>query len=172
MATTFISFIYRPTSSSLDTTELLEKEYQKIYKPLGKFLFTHPDFHFTFYFPGNRIQFYKKKRPEFLTLLKQLIERNQVEVLGGAFYDPLMPLLFTADRNGQLDLLSAEIRQSIGKRPRGCSHSRIRRRQRPCCSPGRGSVRFCGSFLYLLIRWTKEFYHPSPKGAMRKNEKL
>ena len=121
MATTFISFIYRPTSSSLDTTELLEKEYQKIYKPLGKFLFTHPDFHFTFYFPGNRIQFYKKKRPEFLTLLKQLIERNQVEVLGGAFYDPLMPLLFTADRNGQLDLLSAEIRQSIGKRPRGCS---------------------------------------------------
>ena len=54
MATTFISFIYRPASSSLDTTELLEKEYQKIYKPLAKFLFAHADFHFTFYFPGNR----------------------------------------------------------------------------------------------------------------------
>ncbi len=121
MATTFISFIYRPASSSLDTTELLEKEYQKIYKPLAKFLFAHADFHFTFYFPGNRIQFYKKKRPEFLTLLKQLIERKQIEILGGAYYDPLLPLLFTADRNGQLDLLSAEIRQSLGKRPRGCS---------------------------------------------------
>ncbi|WP_027727620.1 alpha-amylase/4-alpha-glucanotransferase domain-containing protein [Treponema sp. C6A8] len=121
MATTFISFIYRPASSNLDTTELLEKEYQKLYKPLAKFLFAHPEFHFTFYFPGNRIQFYKKKRPEFLTLLKQLIERNQIEISGGAYYDPLLPLLFTADRNGQLDLLSAEIRQSLGKRPRGCS---------------------------------------------------
>ena len=121
MASTYINFIYRSLSSNLNSTEELEKEYQKLYKPLVKFLFSNPEFHFTFYFTGPAIQFYKKKKSEFITILKQLSERNQIEILGGGFYDPVLPLLYTADRNGQLDLLSSEIRQTIGKRPRGCS---------------------------------------------------
>ena len=121
MASTYINFIYRSVSSNLDSTEQLEKEYQKVYKPLVKFLFAHPDFHFTFYFAGPSLQFYKKKKSEFITLLKQLSERNQIELLGGGFYDPVLSLLYAADRNGQLDLLSSEIRQTIGKRPRGAS---------------------------------------------------
>lgn len=121
MASTYINFIYRSLSSNLNSTEQMDREYQKVYKPLVKFLFTHPEFHFTFYLTGPALQFYKKKKSEFITILKQLSERNQIEVLGGGFYDPVLPLLYTADRNGQLDMLSAEIRQTIGKRPRGCS---------------------------------------------------
>lgn len=121
MGTTCISFIYKSTCTNLETTEQIEKEYQKIYKPLIKFLFTHPDFHFTFYFSGNSLLYYKKKRPELISLLKQLVERSQIEILGGGFYNPFLPLLYTADRNGQLDLLSSEIRQLTGKRPRGAS---------------------------------------------------
>lgn len=121
MVSTHIIFNYKSFALNSETTENLEKEYQTIFKPLIKFLFSHPEFAFSFSVTGPQLQYYKKKKSEFITLIKQLVERKQVEILGGGFYDPVLPLLYTADRNGQIDMLSAEIRQTTGKRPRGAS---------------------------------------------------
>ena len=90
-----------------------------IYKPLARFLYSHPSFKFSFSFTGPQLVYYKKKRNEFLTILKELVERDQVEILGGGYYAPVLPLLFPVDRNTQIDMLSTEIRQTVGKRPRG-----------------------------------------------------
>ncbi len=117
----YVCFSLKSVFAGLELNDVLEKNYQNVYKPVIKFLYSHPDFSFTFSFSGNQIQFLKKKRTEFITILKQLVDRNQVEVLGGGYYDPVLPLLYTVDRNGQLDLLSSEVRQAIGKRPRGVS---------------------------------------------------
>ncbi|MBO4640241.1 MAG: DUF1926 domain-containing protein [Treponema sp.] len=102
-----------------DSTEEYDRMYQTVYKPLARFLYSHPDFKFSFSFTGPQLLYYKKKRNEFLTILKELVERNQVEILGGGFYAPVLPLLFPVDRNTQIDMLSTEIRQTVGKRPRG-----------------------------------------------------
>lgn len=96
-----------------------EKDYLDVYKPAATFLYSHPDYSMSFSFNGNQIQFFKKNHPEFLEILQQLTNRKQVEVLGGGFYNPVFPLLFPIDRSGQVDMLSAEIRQTTGKRPRG-----------------------------------------------------
>ena len=102
-----------------DSPEEYDRMYQTVYKPLARFLYSHPDFKFSFSFTGPQLLYYKKKRNEFLTIIKELVERNQVEILGGGFYAPVLPLLFTVDRNTQIDMLSTEIRQTVGKRPRG-----------------------------------------------------
>ena len=68
-----------------------------------------------------QIQYFKKRKNEIISILKQLAERNQIEFFGGGYYSPILPLLYPVDRNGQIDLLSAEIRQTFGKRPRGIS---------------------------------------------------
>ena len=103
------------------SSENFDRNYQSVYKPLIKFLFSHPDFKFSFAFSGNQIQYFKKRKNEIISILKQLAERNQIEFLGGGYYSPILPLLYPVDRNGQIDLLSAEIRQTFGKRPRGIS---------------------------------------------------
>jgi len=121
MSLTYISFNLKSIATNIESNEKLEKDFQTIYKPLIKFLFSNPQFCFSFSFTGMQIEYYKKRKCEFLTTLKQLVDRKQIEVLGGGFYDPVLPLLYTADRNGQIDKMSAEIRQSIGKRPRGIS---------------------------------------------------
>lgn len=121
MSTIYISFNLKSISSSIESTDVLETNYQAVYKPLAKFLYSHPEFGFTFSFSGNQINFFKRKRKEFLTIVKQLVEKKQVEVLGGGYYDPVLPLIFSVDRNGQIDMMSTEIRQTIGKRPRGMS---------------------------------------------------
>lgn len=93
--------------------------YDTYYKPLITYLYANPDFKFSFYFSGPEFEMIKKKNPEFLEILKKLVDRKQVEVLGGGFYNPVFPLLFPMDRSGQIDLLSTAIRKATGKRPRG-----------------------------------------------------
>ena len=119
MNSIYVCFNLRSLSVSTDATEEYDKVYQSVYKPLAKFLYSHPDFKFSFSFTGPQLIYYKKKRTEFITILKELVERNQVEIIGGGFYSPVLPLLFTVDRNSQIDMLSTEIRQTVGKRPRG-----------------------------------------------------
>lgn len=110
-------------SSLIDNiqSDTLEKEYQSVYKPTAKFLYSHQNFCMSFSFNGPQLDFYKKKHPEFIELIQQLIERKQIEILGGGYYDPVFPLLFPRDRTGQIELLSSLIRESTGKRPRGIS---------------------------------------------------
>lgn len=99
--------------------EIFEKDYLTVYKPIAKFLYAHPNFFMTFAFNGVQIEFLKKKYPEFIELLKELVQRKQIELLGGGYYDPAFPLLFPMDRTGQIELLTSSIRALIGKRPRG-----------------------------------------------------
>jgi|WetSurMetagenome_2_1015567.scaffolds.fasta_scaffold10328_3 4-alpha-glucanotransferase len=108
-------------SATADTAlpSSLEKDYQDVYKPAATFLYSHPECLFCFSFTGIQLSYYRKKHPEFLEILSQLTNRKQVEILGGGYYNPVFPLLFPMDRNGQIEMLSSEIRCTVGKRPRG-----------------------------------------------------
>lgn len=116
-----VCFSLKSYSDSNEQSELLEKDYQTIYKPIAKFLYSHSDFCFSFCISGIQLQYLKKKRGEFISICRELANRKQVEIIGGAYYNSILPLLYSVDRNGQIDLLSAEIRQNFGKRPRGMS---------------------------------------------------
>ena len=119
MNSIYVCFNLKSVSTACGDSDEYERLYQTIYKPLARFLYSHAEFKFSFSFSGPQLLYYKKKRNEFITILKELVERNQVEILGGGFYSPVLPLLFPVDRNTQIDMLSTEIRQSVGKRPRG-----------------------------------------------------
>lgn len=115
----YVSFNVKTINASIATKDELDKDYLSIYQPLAKMLYSHQNISFSLAFNGIQIQHYKKRRNELITILKLLSDRKQVEILGGGFYDPILPLLYSVDRNGQIDMLSSEIRQSIGIRPRG-----------------------------------------------------
>ena len=93
--------------------------YKTVYKPLASYLYKHSECKFSFIYGGPQLVWLKKKHPEFLSLVAQLAGKKQVEILGGGYYDPVFPLLSPSDRSGQIELLSSELRQVFGKRPRG-----------------------------------------------------
>ncbi len=119
MGSIYVSFIVKSVPVCTENTDLLEKNFQAIYKPIIKSLYSHPSFPVSFAFSGPHIQFFKKRKNELITILRELVDRKQVEILGGAYNDALLPLLNSIDRNGQIDLLTSEIRATFGKRPRG-----------------------------------------------------
>lgn len=121
MNSIYVCFSLNSFSCNFENNELLEKNYQTVYKPLVKFLYNNPEINFSLSLNGIQINFFKKRRNELITILKDLVERKQIEILGGSYHNAILPLIFSVDRNSQIDLLSAEIRQIIGKRPRGIS---------------------------------------------------
>lgn len=123
MKSVYFSFILNSSQLTSMQSDVFENDYQNVYKPLIKFLYKHSNVKMSFFFNGPQFQFFKRKHPEFIKILQELISTKQVEVLGGGFYDPVFPLLFPMDRTGQIDMLSSEIRSSTGKRPRGVTLS-------------------------------------------------
>lgn len=114
-----ICFCLKSSRIGPSRADIFEKDYESVYKPITQFLSTHKDFKMSFAFNGVQLEHLRKKHPEFLEIIKQLVSKKQVELIGGGYYDPAFPLLFPIDRNGQIELLTSEIRKLTGKRPRG-----------------------------------------------------
>ena len=119
MGTVHINFILRIDEVGSLIPEQSEQLYQKHLKKIISFLYSHPKCIFTISFCGQTLNWLVKKHSEVITILAELLERKQIEILGGGFNNPLFPLLLPVDRVGQIELFTTALRKSIGKRPRG-----------------------------------------------------
>ncbi len=52
-------------------------------------------------------------------IVARLVDRRQVELLGGGFYEPILSIIPEADRQSQLRLMSRFLEDRFGARPRG-----------------------------------------------------
>ena len=104
---------------SFDSNDTFRLRYDSVYKELLSFLFQNPKNKMLFHFEGESLEWLEKNHPEFLQILAKLIDRKQIEILGGGFYNPILPLIFPIDRTGQIEKLTSELRRITGKRPRG-----------------------------------------------------
>ncbi len=105
--------------SSLQTVADLEQKYESVYRHIATFFYQHPNNKLSIFFPGPLLEWLDENHPEFTKLFAKMVARKQIEVLGGSFYDALLPTIFPIDRSGQLELLTSEVRRIFGKRPRG-----------------------------------------------------
>ncbi|WP_294429955.1 alpha-amylase/4-alpha-glucanotransferase domain-containing protein [uncultured Treponema sp.] len=114
-----ICFYITGRASILSHHEEFEEKYQNIYKNMVSFLFEEPDSHFSLSFSGPLVSWIDREHSEFTQLISKLIGKKQTEIIGSGYYNPVFPLLFPQDRSGQIDLMTAECRRCVGKRPRG-----------------------------------------------------
>ncbi len=97
-----------------------ERLYQTCYRPFLSVLNRFPDIQVVAFYSGSLLKRLETRHPEYLMLLEELSARRQLELLGGGFYAPLLPLLPGSDRLGQIEILTTYLRKHFGKRPRGC----------------------------------------------------
>lgn len=96
-----------------------EKNYAAVCKPLAMFLNARPGFAMSLSLNAPFLEFLRGSHPEFIEAARKLVDDKRMEILGGGCCDPLFPLLFPLDRAGQTETLSALIRQTFSRRPRG-----------------------------------------------------
>lgn len=101
------------------TEDELESYYLAAVKPFVTVAYRFPDVPLTLFFSGPLLDWLRDRHSEYLTVLTEMIKRKQVEVLGGGYYSPLLPLIPPTDRLGQIEELTTLVRKLLGRRPRG-----------------------------------------------------
>ena len=98
---------------------IFEDVFEKAYQPLLQALERHPGVRLSLHYTGPLIEWLQATHPDFLGRLGELVARDQVEVLGGGYYEPVLVSLPARDRHGQLVRMADEVERLFGRRPRG-----------------------------------------------------
>ncbi|HLC25822.1 MAG TPA: alpha-amylase/4-alpha-glucanotransferase domain-containing protein [bacterium] len=99
--------------------EVFEKAYRECYEPFLATVIEHPGVLMTLHYSGPLLEWLEEHQPEYLDNIKTLVERGQVEIMGGGFYEPLLPTIPEEDAVGQIEMMKEYIERRFGYTPRG-----------------------------------------------------
>lgn len=98
---------------------VFEQAYRQSYLPMLEALEKHPTLRLSLHYSGPLLDWLKTHQPSFLTRLAALVRRGQVEMVGGAYYEPILPIIPDADKHGQIAMMASFISQTFGTQPTG-----------------------------------------------------
>jgi Alpha-amylase/alpha-mannosidase len=93
--------------------------FDQAYLPMVEALERHPGIHVGLHYTGSLLEWLRAERPDFIATLRALVDRGQVEILGGGLYEPVLASLPERDRVDQLSRMADVVEDTFGRRPRG-----------------------------------------------------
>lgn len=93
--------------------------YERSYLRLIEVLERHPGIRVGMHFTGCLRDWILANHPELYARARALVEKGQLEILGGAYYEPILVMLSDDDKIGQIRLLSESVEADFGQRPNG-----------------------------------------------------
>ena len=93
--------------------------YERAYEPMIAALERHPGVRLSLHYTGPLLGWLAAERPGTIDRLRALVDRGQVEILGGGHYEPVLAVLPERDRIGQLRRMGDELEALFGERPQG-----------------------------------------------------
>ncbi len=99
--------------------EVFERALQRAYRPFLDFLERHEALRLGFHTSGPLLEWLAAHEPGYLLRLRALVERGQVELWGGGFFEPILPAIPEPDRQGQIRSMAHWLELHLGQRPRG-----------------------------------------------------
>jgi alpha-amylase len=98
---------------------VIEDVFEHAYLPMLHALERHPRIRLGLHYTGPLLQWMAANRPEAIAQIRGLVDRGQVEIVGGGFYEPILVTLPDRDRHGQLIRMRDELEAIFGRRPAG-----------------------------------------------------
>ena len=99
--------------------EVFENSFEQTYEPFIAVLERFPSIKMALHYSGSLLDWLVEERPDFIDRLKKLITSGQVELLGGAYYEPILPAIPDEDKIGQIRMMTARLGELFGTEPRG-----------------------------------------------------
>ena len=99
--------------------EVLMDAHLRCYKPFLQVLYRYPDFHFAVHFSGWLLDYLIEHYPEDMALLREMVQRGQVELFGAGDTEPVLAVIPNRDRIGQIEAFSNKLAAKLGQRPQG-----------------------------------------------------
>lgn len=98
---------------------IFEFAYKNSYEPLVAALERHPAVSAGFHITGPVLDWLETNQPSYLKRLESLVKRQQVELLGGGYYEPILAVIPDRDKLAQMQLMVDRLQELVGATPRG-----------------------------------------------------
>lgn len=98
---------------------VFEEAYQKSYLPFAQLLLKHPKIKWSLHCTGILWEWIEIHHKEYFDLIKEMVERKQVELLSGGFYEPILSIIPDEDKIGQIKKLSQYLKIHFNVNPKG-----------------------------------------------------
>ncbi len=98
---------------------VFEEACRKAYLPFLEMVSQYPWFRFTMHNSGCLWEWLEANCPEYFDKVNALVKSGQAELMGGGFYEPILPAIPEGDRRGQLDMMSGYLKDRFGEAPSG-----------------------------------------------------
>ncbi|QBD82230.1 DUF1926 domain-containing protein [Ktedonosporobacter rubrisoli] len=98
---------------------VFQQVYEVAYLPMIEALERHPLVRLSLHYTGSLLDWLEETHPEFLDRIATLIERKQVEMVSGGYYEPILPSIPDTDKVAQIRRLTEYLQRRFGTRPTG-----------------------------------------------------
>jgi alpha-amylase len=98
---------------------VLDQAFRRCYLPFLEKLEQHPTVRISLHHSGCLLEWIEKNQPAFIDRLAALVERRQVEILGGGFFEPILSVIPYEDALEQLQIMNGWAAKRLGAKVRG-----------------------------------------------------
>jgi alpha-amylase len=92
---------------------------EKAYRPFLEILWEYPEIPVTLHYTGVVLEWIQTNDPSMIELIKRMVQRGQIELLTGGYYEPILPMIADRDKIGQIRKLTLTLQQLFGYDPSG-----------------------------------------------------
>jgi alpha-amylase len=98
---------------------VFEAAYRQAYLPMLEALQQHPRIRVAMHYSGPLLDWLEATHAEFFSRLRALVDRNQVELMTGGYYEPILAVIPDRDKQGQIHKLTDYLQRRLGVRATG-----------------------------------------------------
>ena len=99
--------------------DVFARTFAAAYEPFIRELEKFPELRVVQHYSGILLRWLQENRPEFMERLRRLVSAGQIEMMGGAFYEPILVMIPDDDKIGQLEKQQRFIREHFGVEAQG-----------------------------------------------------
>ncbi len=96
-----------------------EDAWRDAYSHFLEVLQKHPKVQVALHFTGPLLDWLCEHKPETIEQIRVLVARNQIEILSGGYYEPILAIWPRDDQLAQMRKLNARVSELFGQTPRG-----------------------------------------------------
>ncbi len=98
---------------------VFEQAYRDSYLPFLEVFEGYADLQLSLHTSGPLVEWLDAHHPDYLDRLAALVQAGRIEIIGGAFYEPILTMIPSRDRRGQILCFRHWLEDRLGARVRG-----------------------------------------------------
>lgn len=100
--------------------DVFQRAFEDSYRPFLDVFARYPTLKMSLHTSGSLMEWLVARQPEYVDRLAEFVEQGRIEILGGAFFEPILAMIPSWDRIGQVRSYSRFLQERLGATVRGC----------------------------------------------------